>query len=516
MGEPSDLDGVASPDASGEASGGDSTGAEGTSFDAPVGSVRTGVRWHAVGLGGSQLIRSLAKIAVVRFLLPAESGLFEVAVFVIGFLEQFSDSGAAQAVIRWPKLSRDFLASTFTVNMTLSGLVAAGLYVAADFTERLFGADGLAEVLRPLSLTFLLSGASFVHRGLLVRRMAFKRLAFIELTRAFLFGAVALVQASRGEGVWAVVQASLVASTFGSVALWFSSPWSPRLGGRLDHIRDLFRFSIPLLGTGLSTFALTNSDILIASRFWGADAVGYYGNAKRLVQLPLRFVTRVLTGVLTPDFARLQHDHQQFGERFMRAGAGIALIAAPAMLGLALVAGPLVHAIWGEVWRPVVPLVALLAPMGFVRALASATAPVYVALGQTKLMFWWGLVFNGSLVAAAWIGAQFSIEGIALAIGLANLLLFYPYLAVPMRPIGLRFSRFAAKLIPVACASAAMAAAVYGLAQILPTLPAIVEVAVLSVCGALVYGALAFRMGAPGIDDLLKLAGIEPKATAEP
>jgi len=481
---------------------------ESDQLDVPRGDVRSGTRWNSMGVGGAQGLRFLCNLGLVSLLDPADFGLMAITLVVTGFLEIFTDFGAGQIVVQRRTISSRFLASAFSLNMLLASLVSLGVFLGADLLGVILKTPDLPRVLRVVSCLFMLTGAGLVHRALLIRTLAFKRVAVVELTIALTYGVVSLVLASRGWGVWSLVWGTLSSSALGTLMLWTVSPWRIRLAWDRSHLREILAFCSGLLGSSLSSYFLQNTDRVIIARFLGADALGLYEIALRLVMFPVRLITRVLISVLTPVFARLQDDPGAFREKFLRAAAGIALLTFPMMVGLASVAEPFVATLWTEEWAPVAGLIVLLAPVGIVRSLASATGPIYVAMGKTGAMFIWGLAFNLATVAAFFLGVPFGVEGVAAAYAIVSVVLFYPYFAVPFRFIRLPVVQLCSALLPIGAVSLLMALAVWGLGQALGTrVSPPVDLGASIVAGSLVYGIGIWLVRPPALDDLLSIAG---------
>ena len=74
---------------------------------------------------------------------------------------------------------------------------------------------------------------------------------------------------------------------------------------------------------------------------------------------------------MLPIYARLQDDNEAFRRAFVRAAGAIALVSFPAMFALLIVADFLVLALFGETWRPAIPVLAILAPLGAVQSLGT-------------------------------------------------------------------------------------------------------------------------------------------------
>ena len=93
----------------------------------------------------------------------------------------------------------------------------------------------------------------------------------------------------------------------------------------------------------------------------------------------------------------------------------MALVAFPMLIGLAVVARPLVESVLPR-WEPAVVLVLLLTPVGMVRSVSSTTASIYVSTGRTDTMFRWSIVFGVATVLGFLCGVPWGVSGVAAAL----------------------------------------------------------------------------------------------------
>jgi PST family polysaccharide transporter len=129
------------------------------------------------------------------------------------------------------------------------------------------------------------------------------------------------------------------------------------------------------------------------------------------------------------------------------------------MLGMAVVADPLVRAVLGTQWIPVIRLFQILAPVGLIQSIQTTIGHIFVAKGRTDWMFRWSLASTAVLVICFLVGARFGVTGVAFAYAIAYFgILMYPMFLIPFRLIDLSLREFARSLWPQLAISLAMAA----------------------------------------------------------
>lgn len=424
--------------------------------------VASGAAWTAVSIAGRQILSIAALAVLARFVPPSAYGLMGMAQTVSNFLLLFRDMGTASALVQRRTIDEPLLASVFWLNVVLgvvlTGMTALLAYPASWF----FREPQLVPVMQVVAFTFLASALSMVHNALLSREMGFRRLAITELGGAVLGQSCAVGLAISGFGVWSLVFGNLVAMVGTTALLWIVRPWWPRAQVSLAAMRSIASYSLNLLGFSVINYFSRNLDSLIVGRFLGRASLGYYQMAYTIMMYPIQNVTQVLGRVMLPTFSRMQDDNERFRSAYVRVTTVIALTTFPMMLGMMAVAEPFVLTVVGEQWRPIIPLLLILCPIGLVQSIQSSVGYVYTAKGRTDWMFRWSLV-NLAIVAPGFLlGLPWGIYGVAAAYGIATALLLYPGFAVPFRLIRLGFLDFVGAFRGVFFCSATMALGVVG------------------------------------------------------
>ncbi|MEZ5218810.1 MAG: oligosaccharide flippase family protein [Ilumatobacteraceae bacterium] len=148
------------------------------------------------------------------------------------------------------------------------------------------------------------------------------------------------------------------------VRLWVVTRWRPSRHFRPSDLRGVANFSLNLTVFNVFNFLFLNADKFLVGSYLGAAALGVYGLGQQTLMYPVRSVTRNMTTVLFPTFARIQDDNERIGRHYLSACGAVAALAFPAMAGIAIIADPLVRGFLNERWLDAIPIMMILARSG--------------------------------------------------------------------------------------------------------------------------------------------------------
>lgn len=481
------------------------------SLETPQKSVFSGARWHSMSSSFVQLARLFITIVLANQLGPEVFGLMAAVQVIVGFADYFKDAGIGQAIVRRPQLEPGFLSTMFYTNLALGAFISAVLWFSAPTLASLINEpEEAVQVLQVLGLSVFITATGVVQRSVYARVMRFDRLALANILNGLTYGAVAIVLAYLGYGIWAMVWGVIVGHVFGNGILWFQVQWLPSRRYSFAFVRDIWVFSVGVLGSNLSNNFLNNIDRMVVQIVLGSKALGSYAIAARLVTFPARNLGRALTSVMLPAFSRLQGDLALYRQSLLRSCAGVALVTCPIMLGLMAVAPTLVEALFHDPeWRAAIPLIIYMGPLGIVLSVSLPLSAVYVSLGRSMQLFLYGLVFGIISLQAYLIGSLHGVVGVAISGTLMHTLMSYFYFAVPFRYVHLSVGQLLRTIAPYLWVSTVMGAAVWGLrigleaAHWHPLAILVVCVAV----GVLLYGGVMLWLNTGAVRDLKRFIG---------
>ncbi|RLC21973.1 MAG: colanic acid exporter [Deltaproteobacteria bacterium] len=468
----------------------------------------SGIKWSSVSQFGKQGLSFVVTAILAHLLNPSDYGLIGMATVVIGFMQLFKDLGTSAAIIQRQNLSQTLISSIFWMNAGFGVLMMGLAWLIAPLISLFYYEPRLTLVLRVLSFSFFISGLSIVQNALLQKKLCFDMLTKSEIISAVFGSIIGITMAAKGFGVWSLVGQTITGNICLTICLWISSEWRPSRSFSCSEIRTISSYSLNLTGYSIFNYFARNADYIIIGRYLGAQDLGYYTLAYRLMLYPLQSVTSVIGRVLFPIFSQIQNDNERFRRVYLKICFSTALITFPMMAGLWVVSESFILSIFGEKWSSVIPLLMILAPVGMIQSVGSTVGAIYQAKGRTDWMFRWGIATGTFASISFIIGMRWGIMGIAWTYFLVSLIVFaYPNFAIPFRLIELGFQKFLSVLWRPFVCSMLMFSILLILQFLLPgQLLAIWELSILTVSGIAMYGVITWMFNRQQLNEVIRAA----------
>lgn len=433
-------------------------------------------------------------IILARLLDPSDFGLIGMATVITGFINIFNDLGTSAAVIQRKELSESLVSSIFWLNVTFGIFATVLLYTLSPLFAYLYREPRVEPLLRLLSVTFVISGLSIMQQAQLLKSMAFSKLAKLEIFATLVGSAVGIGAAFLGYGAWSLAYQTLAVTVVTTVILWAANSWRPQLCFRLQEVKSVSGFSLNLAGYNTFNYFVRNADYFLIGRYLGAQDLGFYTLAYRIMLYPLQNISAVIGRVMFPLFSQIQDDLPRFRNAYLLVTGAIALVTFPMMFGLWAVTEPFVLVTFGPDWNQTIPLLIILVPVGMVQSIVTTVGAIYQAKGRTDVLFRWGIGSGIVSLMAFAIGLRWGILGVASAYALVSLVLVYPCLAIPFKFIELPVGDLVKSVWrPMISSAIMMGALLVGKSLIPADLSNKVILALMIPAGILIYG-LAVRL----------------------
>lgn len=375
--------------------------------------VLAGVAWKIATRIVSGTTRVVLIVVLTRLLTPEDYGIAGMALLVTSFALLFTDPALGAALVQRPTIDeRDrstvfWLAAGIGVVLTLVGVASAGL--VADF----FDESEVRDLVVVSSFCLLAASLSIVHRALLARRLAYRRLEIGEMASLVAGAAAAVAVAAAGYGPWAVVANFVVYTVAGTILVWALLDWHPRATFSMSSVRSMGGFSARIFSATLLGWGNQNLDTALVGRFLGAAALGTYSLAYSAMLLPTTLLGRPLRHALAPAYARIQDDRQRLERAWLRSKRITSALEIPALLALVVLAPDLVPVVFGDRWEDAVVPLQLLCVGGVANSLGTLNWSLLQASGEA------GVVLRVTLLSSAltWTafagGLHWGIVGVA-------------------------------------------------------------------------------------------------------
>lgn len=463
------------------------------------------LKWVAALRILGQLVNWGATIFVIRLLSPADYGLMAFAAVFTGFIAMFSEMGLSDALVQARALTQEQMRIALGAVLLLNAAIALVLaFAVAPLAAAFLGEPRLIDILRVLSLSFVLSAFEVLPSALLARALRLKISSFVSLISGIVGSLTTLGLAFAGFGVWALVLGMVASTAARVVGLNLVAPqWLvPRFAIR--QISDLVRTGTQIAATRILWFAYSQADVLIAGKILGRDLLGIYSVAMQLASMLAQRAAVVFGSVAFPAFAKANEEPAEFQRYVLLAVRMISTVSFPAFFGMFIVAPELITVVLGPTWEAAVVPFALLTLIMPIRIIMSVVSSALQAVGRADLNLQYMVVACVVMPAAFFVGCQFGLIGLALAWAIG-----YPLLGLwgvwrGASSLGVTLSQFLKQMARSLTCALVMVAAVAASRNAM-SLSLVVSLIAMIAIGAATYAAMTWIFNRGAALELLAL-----------
>jgi O-antigen/teichoic acid export membrane protein len=370
-------------------------------------------------MGLAQLLALVLQFAgtvvLARYLTPYETGIYAVALATVGMLSLIQSLGLQALIVREEVLTPEIASTAFTVNALIAVLLALAVAGVSGAGGAFLGDPGVAKVLLVLAINPLFGIFSFLPSANLERGGRFRELALIASGAGMVTTLVTIALAVNGFSYMSVAYAQWVNGIIMMVALNIVGRHHVSFRIGFTAWRRVADFGAQMLAvSGMAALSTRLSDLLIG-RLLGLGPLGLYTRATNLNGLLWNNIHLVVGRVILVDFAAIHRRGEPLRDRYLRTVSIMTALLWPAFIGLAVLAQPFIHHVYGDRWTPAATPLAMLAIASAIQVSISMTWELFAATGnlraQTRIEFIRTIV-STSLFAA---GCMVSLNAAAAA-----------------------------------------------------------------------------------------------------
>lgn len=376
---------------------------------------------------GMVFILGLGSAAVLaRLLTPDDYGLIGMAGAFIAIIMNFADLGLPLATVQQKRITNDQVNSLFWITFGF-GLLSCLLGCLLAWPVAVFyETPALIPVVIGLALGFIFTGLGAQQEALLRRAMRFTQLSVVSVVSNLVGIVLAITAALLGAGYWSLVILALGTSVSRCAMFWMLCSWRPSAPSLADGLAPMVRFGSYITGTNLLATLVRNVDKILIGRMVGADAVGYYMNASRLLVLPISQLNKPLSSVAVPTLSRLQNEPERYRDFYRRGVEGISAMTVPAVVFFLITADFVIPVVLGDQWLPAIPIFKALAPAALLAGVNIVTAWVFIPLGHSDRQFRWHVFRTIVVLIAYGVGVNWGAFGVAVGFSVSAVILRVP------------------------------------------------------------------------------------------
>lgn len=304
-----------------------------------------------LGVAATQFV---LQIVLARLLSPNDYGMLAIMIVFVNLATVFVQSGLNTALIQRQDIEEEDYSSVFVLSLGIAILLYGLIFVSAPWIADFYSMPDLVAPLRVLALMLIPGAVNSVQIAKVSKDMDFKKIFFSNVGGIVTSGAIGILIACVGGGVWALVAQTLINSVVVCIIMRSTVQLKLRLSCNFDRIKVLFSYGWKLLTSSLIDTLYQDLESLVVGKKYDSGTLGYYNKGREIPQMINRIVNMTVQSVMLPAMSAEQDNKKQMKKMTSFSIQLLGYVMFPIMAGLAAVAPAAVEFLFTEKWLPCV------------------------------------------------------------------------------------------------------------------------------------------------------------------
>lgn len=341
--------------------------------------------WKFFERVGTKIVSLIVSIILARILAPSDYGLISLITIFITISNVFIESGFGTALIQKKDADELDFSTVFYFNVLVSILLYVILFLLAPVIAQFYNNIILIPIIRVLGFSLIISGLKSVQNAYISKNMLFKKLSVSTILGTFLSAVIGIYMAYHEYGVWALVAQQLSSVFVTTLLLWFIVKWRPIRRFSLERLKRLFDFGWKLLCSSILEKVYNELYGLVIGKIYDVESLAFYNKGQQFPALIAENVDGTISSVSLPTLSSYQDNKDKMKNMLRKAITTSSFILFPMMMGLAVVATPVISIVLTDKWLPAVPVLQLLCISYSFMPIHTANLQAINALGRSDI-----------------------------------------------------------------------------------------------------------------------------------
>ncbi len=446
-----------------------------------------GTIWSLIDNFSRQALSFIIFIILARLLQPSAFGLLSVGFIIILLFKSIIHDSIALAIIRKANPTDLEYNTAFWLCIFISLPAFVFVYLFSNVIEQIIDADGLAGILKSLSIIIFSIGLSRMHEAKLAHALKFKQLALRSFVSVLIGGIVGIILAYNGFGVVSIVYQQLCTALIEVILLWIITSWKPKFEFSKQHAVEILNFSKHISLTAITNAANQNSDIFFVTYYLGAYKAGVYSTGKRITNMLNLVISSALLRVSMPAFSNLQGDNDELKLAFLKSTMLTSLILAPLFIGIAVLSKDITLLILGDKWIEAVPVMQIITVIGFLTAVSHYNQNIILIKNKPQWQTNLSLISVITNIISFVIFTRYGIVYTAIAYFAKSLLLFPISVWCAITLLDIKWKDYFNTIIPPVISAGLMALCLIAVTGYTEDLNILIRIIAFVIFGIIIY-----------------------------
>jgi len=376
--------------------------------------VITSLIWKLMERSGVQGVQFIVQIILARLLLPEDYGIIALIAIFITIANVFVQSGFNTALIQKKDTDETDFSSVFYLSLFISAVLYTILFFTAPSISSFYNEPKLVIIIRILSITLFFGVFNSIQYAIISRTLQFKKLFISSVCSVTVSGIISIILAYTGFGVWALVTQQIINQFLVVIVLWFLIKWRPKLIFSIKKVKSMFSYGWKLLVSSLIDTLYMDLRSLIIGKVYSSATLGFYNRGKQFPQYIVTNVNGSIQSVMLPVLSSEQDNRNKVKDMVRRSISISSFIIFPTMVGLAVVAEPMIKIILTEKWLPAVPFLQIYCITYALLPIHTANLQAINALGRSDIFLKLEIIKKVIGLSILFISLNYGVYAIAL------------------------------------------------------------------------------------------------------
>lgn len=323
--------------------------------------VTHGIAWSSIESFGGATITIATTMILARMIAPEDYGLIAVLQIFIAAGLLLVESGFSSALIRLSNRTIRHESTVLAFNITIALVIYLIIFFCAPIISLFYGNSRLIPISRLYALVIPLNSLCVVQHARLTATMCFGKILVATGIASLLSSGVAIILASRGAGVGALVWQQLLIWGLRAAILWLIQ-WKNLIFPILyiSELKEMWGFGWKLLISSLISDISASLYSMVIGRVFSISQAGLFSKSRTLASFPAENSTSAFQRVSYPALCTISSDSQKINTSVKRFIGISSWLLFPIMAMLAALSPACITVVLGSRWLAAAPYFSLI------------------------------------------------------------------------------------------------------------------------------------------------------------
>lgn len=293
-------------------------------------------------------------IILARLLSPEYFGLLAILMVFINLSQVIVQSGLNMALVQNKTADDRDCSTVFYLCAAIAILMIGILYISAPYISRYYNTTELVAPLRVMSVSLIFGAFNSVQTARLQRNLQFKQTMVCGLITTVMSGAIGILLAYLGFGLWALVLYTLASSIISCISMAFIIKWFPKLQFSVSRAKEFFSYGWKILVAALFCSLYADLRSLIIGKKFNTTDLGFYSRGQQFPGTLSNTLDGAVQSVMFPVLSKECDNRDGFLSTLRKTVSLGSFIVMPVMFCLAAAAEPFISFLLTDKWLPCV------------------------------------------------------------------------------------------------------------------------------------------------------------------